>query len=440
MKKHAIDLAYALTLPPEKAVAYFRRKGRRVSFDWHSMWKEAHATAFTVANCAKLDVLRDLQMGIRKMLKEGKSEQWFVRTLEPVLRAKGWWGPRDEVNPRTGEVITVQQGSQWRLGLIARQNVQSAVNAGAWEDQWDNREEEPYLRYVSMEDARTRPQHRALHGKIFPIDDPFWQTHYPPNGWNCRCNVEGVSPARLKRRKWKVESSEGKMTTREIIIRDRRTGEETVRTVTGYRYDKDDIFWTDAGFDYNPGAVALADNILRERIRGLNDPALYEQARQAINNSTARHEGFAAVVEGWQKDKVIRKRAAVLGLMRWQELLHARAQGADASGVVVFADDRLHHAGRGVHQAKGTAVPDAIYPQLAALFSRPEAVYWDEAHENLLYLFPDPEDGWCRIMPVNVPGTDKKKQKKLGRHDGVASFYRLERSNLHRGRKLQKIR
>ena len=33
MKKHAIDLAYALTLPPEKAVAYFRRKGRRVSFD-----------------------------------------------------------------------------------------------------------------------------------------------------------------------------------------------------------------------------------------------------------------------------------------------------------------------------------------------------------------------------------------------------------------------
>lgn len=42
------------------------------------MWKEAHATAFTVANCAKLDVLRDLQMGIRTMLKEGK----------PVLRSK----------------------------------------------------------------------------------------------------------------------------------------------------------------------------------------------------------------------------------------------------------------------------------------------------------------------------------------------------------------
>ena len=200
------------------------------------------------------------------------------------------------------------------------------------------------------------------------------------------------------------------------------------------------MVWTDAGFDYNAGAVSLADNILRERIRGLQDPALYEQARQAFNNSTARHEGFAAVVEGWQKDKTPRKRTAILGLMRWQELLHARARGADASGVVVFADDRLQHAGRGIHQTKGTAVPDTAYPQLAAVFARPEAVYWDEAHENLLYVFPDPEDGWCRIMPVNVPGTDKKKQKKLGRHDGVASFYRAKRNELSNGRKLQKIR
>lgn len=437
-----IDLAYVLGLPPEKAVAYFRRKGRRVSGDWHSLWKEAHATAFTVANCAKLDVLRDLQLGIRKLLKEGKDEDWFARTLEPLLRQKGWWGDREEVDPRTGEVMRVRQGSPWRLRLIARQNVQSAVNAGAWREQFDNREEEPFLRYVSMNDARTRPRHRALHGRIFPFDDPFWRTHYPPNGWNCRCNVEGVSLSRLERRGWKAETSEGKMVTREVTIRDRRTGEESVRTVTGYRYGKDegDIFWTDAGFDYNPGAVSLADGILRERIRGLKEPALYEQARRAINGSPARQEGFAAVVERWQEDKAVRKRTAILGLMDWRELTHVRAGGADASGVIVFSDDRLRHAGRDVHQTRGSAVPDAVYPQLAAIFARPEAVYWDAAHGNLLYVFPDPEEGWCRIMPVNVPGTDKRQQKKLGRHDGVASFYRVRRNELFNGRNLQKIR
>lgn len=439
MTQQKIDLAYALTLPPEKAVAYFRSKGRRVSLDWHSMWKEAHAAAFTVANCAKLDVLRDLQLAIRKMLKEGKGERWFVQTLEPVLRKKGWWGPRDEVNPRTGEIIRVQQGSRWRLGLIARQNVQNAVNAGRWQEQWDNREEQPWLRYVSLNDARTRPDHRALHDRVFPIDDPFWTTHYPPNGWGCRCHAEGVSPARLKRRGWKPESSEGRMITREIRIRDRRTGEVAVRAVTGFEHERG-VVWTDAGFDYNPGAAAMADNILRESLRGLKDPALYEQVRQAVNNSRARQEGFAAAVREWQRDGTARKRAAILGVMGRQELLFARARGADAGGVVVFADDRLQHAGRGVHQAKGTAVPDSVYPRLAALFARPEAVYWDATHKNLLYVFPDPEEGWCRIMPVNVPGTDKKTRRKLGKYDGVATLYRTPRIHLGANRKLQKIR
>ena len=32
----------------------------------------------------------------------------------------------------------------------------------------------------------------ALHGVTLPIDDPFWEQFYPPNGWNCRCSVSQV--------------------------------------------------------------------------------------------------------------------------------------------------------------------------------------------------------------------------------------------------------
>jgi hypothetical protein len=34
-----------------------------------------------------------------------------------------------------------------------------------------------------------RDTHRQLDRIIRPVDDPFWDTHYPPNGWRCRCDV-----------------------------------------------------------------------------------------------------------------------------------------------------------------------------------------------------------------------------------------------------------
>lgn len=37
-----------------------------------------------------------------------------------------------------------------------------------------------------------RPEHAALHGVTLPITDTFWETYYPPNGWNCRCTVVQV--------------------------------------------------------------------------------------------------------------------------------------------------------------------------------------------------------------------------------------------------------
>ena len=48
------------------------------------------------------------------------------------------------------------------------------------------------LQYRTAYDDRVRPEHAALHGVTLPISDSFWESYYPPNGWNCRCTVVQV--------------------------------------------------------------------------------------------------------------------------------------------------------------------------------------------------------------------------------------------------------
>ena len=48
------------------------------------------------------------------------------------------------------------------------------------------------LQYRTAGDGRVRPEHAALNGVTLPPSDSFWQEFYPPNGWNCRCNVVQV--------------------------------------------------------------------------------------------------------------------------------------------------------------------------------------------------------------------------------------------------------
>ena len=64
----------------------------------------------------------------------------------------------------------------------------SATMAAKWEEfQQDG--DRYNLQYRTAHDDRVRPEHAALDRVTLPIDDPFWEEYYPPNGWNCRCTV-----------------------------------------------------------------------------------------------------------------------------------------------------------------------------------------------------------------------------------------------------------
>ncbi len=231
-------------LPPSEAIRFFQRKGLSKTFAWQDMWQEQHAIAFTVAKSAGHDILGDVFGAVKSALAEGTTFEAFRSELTPTLMKKGWWGVKEQIDPLTGEVVKVQLGSRRRLKIIYDTNLRMARAAGQWERIDRVKTRRPFLRYSAVLDGRTRPLHRTWHGTILPVDDPWWNTHFPPNGWRCRCTALQYSARDLKRKGWTVTDKPPVVQTRPY--KNPRTN-EVMAVPEGI----------DPGFGYNVGKANL---------------------------------------------------------------------------------------------------------------------------------------------------------------------------------------
>ncbi len=191
------DFEFA-ALPPEDAIEFFRRKGFKIGFDWRDVWQDEHARAFTVAKAMTVDLLEDIRGAVDKAIAEGIPFEEFRDALEPVLRAKGWWGRQMMKDPLTGKVREVQLGSVRRLQTIYDTNLRTSLSAGSWAQVQRTKQILPYLRYVDP-DPHPRPEHLDWSGTVLRANDPWWDTHYPPNGWNCKCYADSLGEKDLDR-------------------------------------------------------------------------------------------------------------------------------------------------------------------------------------------------------------------------------------------------
>lgn len=179
--------------PPPDAMRFLKNKGLKPAFSWADVEPEEHAVAFTVAKAMQADVLQDIREGVETALAEGQTFAQFKKNLKPSLVDKGWWGIREMVDPETGKTRTVQLGSPRRLKTIYQSNLRSARTAGQWERIQRTKAVRPYLLYQLGPSERHRAAHVAKNGLVLPVDDPFWLSWYPPNGWGCNCWVRQIN-------------------------------------------------------------------------------------------------------------------------------------------------------------------------------------------------------------------------------------------------------
>lgn len=230
-------------LDPVEAIAWFRAKGIAIGFDWRDVWQEEHAKAFTVAKAMSRDLLEDIRAAVDQALSEGETLATFIKQLRPRLAARGWWGKAYRTDPQTGESRVVQLGSPARLRTIYESNLRTSYMAGRWQRIERSKKTLPLLRYVSEMDGRERPEHHDWHGTILPVDDPWWDTHFPPCGWGCRCDGQPLNQRMLDRKGWQIQQPP-RFPERDYV--NKRTGEVT-RVERGI----------DPGWSYNVGKAPL---------------------------------------------------------------------------------------------------------------------------------------------------------------------------------------
>lgn len=227
---------------PKEALAYFRAKGWAVGFDHRDVWREEHAVAFTVAKAMNVEVLETIRAEVDRAIADGITFRQFAASLEPRLQGLGWWGVKEMTDPKTGEVREVQLGSPRRLEIIYRTNLKTARAAGQWQRIERTKTALPYLLYQLGPSRVHRDDHARWAGTLLPVDDPFWATHAPPNGWGCKCGVRQIG--RREAASLGGPTPRPPVTTREWV--NERTGEVT-RVPDGIT----------PGFDYNPGRARL---------------------------------------------------------------------------------------------------------------------------------------------------------------------------------------
>ncbi len=283
------DLGYSVFLDPADTVRAWQARGDlKPTVRWSEMMHEQHAVAFTVAKIAKLDLLRSVQASLDSVIREGGTFEGWKASILPELRKTGWWGRvQNKALTGTDEPIIVNER---RLRTIFDTNTRMSLAAGHWQRIQRQKKQFPYLRYLPSTSEHKRPLHKEWYGVILPVDHPWWQTHFPPNGWGCKCHFEQVTEARMRRMGWKVTPDDQIPDGPPRLFTP--AGGETISVPA-------DI---DPGFSYNPGTAllrAVTDKTTRSLVQATEEgiaPAARQTLREIVDD--VAFDQFLALPDG----------------------------------------------------------------------------------------------------------------------------------------------
>lgn len=343
-----------------EAVDYLRGKLPEGTLRSDDLVGPVHSKVFAVAGAVKADLLRDLQDSLVAAKADGRTITDFRKDFDKAVAEHGW---------------TYKGKRGWRTRVIFDNNMRSAAMAGRWAQIQDNKKHQPFLQYRTAGDSRVRPMHRLWNGLIYRVDDPFWQTHYPPNGWGCRCTVRAYAQADLDEKNLQL-SEPFDMKERAVVTRD---GEIKDRVPIGI----------DPGWDHNVGQSWIAPEVaLGQKLARLPRELKGTMADKAMSPAFQKVLGdnFKAFRKAVEVGKAPANAAQVVGFLDGATLdaLAAQVPALAIESSAVIAQVNVPTASATVRSKSVSDLLTNLAETLPAQLRDYQAVLWDTERRALV--------------------------------------------------------
>ncbi|MEO8135537.1 MAG: phage minor head protein, partial [Betaproteobacteria bacterium] len=339
--------------PFDQQVRFFSAKVNVPTVRYDDLWRSDHSHGFMVAGAHRAALLDDLRLAVDKAVRDGETLTQFRARFDDIVLKHGWTG-------WTGSESAA--GRARRTRVIYDTNVRQSYNAGRYAQLTSPAmiKARPYWQYRHNDIGISkfpRVQHMAWNGLILRYDDPFWRTHFPQNGWLCKCGVRALSADDVKR---------------------------LGKPVGGAPQGTEGI---DPGFDYNPGDAARslpAANAFAERVATMppkwRDIALRD-AQQRVGDYFA--EASALV----RRSLTARVESPIpVGLL-------SPSAAASAPGSLLVALD-----GTATQQLVTAGVPATFLADIAAQLTRPSAVLRNTIDGTLVYVWIQDDGRYVQLV------------------------------------------
>jgi hypothetical protein len=382
-----------LLVPFGEAIAFLRQKLSLPTKTWRDIDGRAHDRALVVAGAMKTALLEDLRAEIQKAVEGKTTLADFRKAFDEIVQKHGWTGWAGEGS---------EKGRAWRTRVIFETNLKTAHAAGRWQQMTDPdvvkvRKWWRYRHAWTRVPENERLEHAEIwNGKVLAWDDPWWETHYPPNGWNCSCGVETLSDGDLEDEGLTPDKSPP-VTYRDV--RDTGTG-QVIKVPNGI----------DLGWDHAPGRDWSRGMVPRELQKPLEPLMQGDAASRRVGAAAPpmpKPKALSApFVDDEAKEELARRFLAAFGAD-----IGRPASFRDASGHVIPISDSLFRDGAGnwKSQKRGRG---AVVMRMAEALKDPDEIWlsWELSRDTKspvlkrTYLRVDPETDVMGVFGWSAEG------------------------------------